>query len=283
MNRPGPEPTPIRGSRQSQEDIGAWLRWLLATGTPETTRALRRYYLGQLSMAHPRRDLRALTADELADWLASHSWAANTRKSARSALRSFYGWLLTTGRISASPAHLLPPVRIPRARPKPTPETDYRAALAAADERARLAIRLAAQCGMRRGEIARVRGDDVIATPYGPSLRVIGKGGHVREIPLEDDLAGELRALGSAWAFASPHPGHDHLTPHHVATLVTRYLPKGVGTHSLRHRAVTTAYAATRDLRAVQEFLGHSRPETTAGYVQVPDDAIRAAMRAAAS
>ena len=57
----------------------------------------------------------------------------------------------------------------------------------------------------------------------------------------------------------------------------------GASTHSLRHRAATAAYAGTRDLRAVQELLGHSRPETTAGYVLVPGGAVRAAMMAAAA
>ncbi len=36
-------------------------------------------------------------------------------------------------------------------------------------------------------------------------------------------------------------------------------------------------------LCAVQELLGHLRPETTAGYVRTPDEAIRAAVEAAAA
>lgn len=53
--------------------------------------------------------------------------------------------------------------------------------------------------------------------------------------------------------------------------------------HTLRHRCATVAYAKTRDLRAVQELLGHAKPETTAIYTAVPDDAVRDAMRAAAA
>lgn len=59
-------------------------------------------------------------------------------------------------------------------------------------------------------------------------------------------------------------------------------LPDGWTTHTLRHRFATVSYAGTRDLLAVQELLGHSRPETTRGYVQLPQDALRAAVAAAA-
>lgn len=259
--------------------VGAWVEWMRASGAPETTIGLRRYYVTRLCAAEP--DVLSVTVDTLAAWLGSSGWSPNTKKSARSALRAFYGWLVITGRLETSPAHLLPAVRIPRGHPKPTPDAAFRRALIDSTPRARLAVRLAGQCGLRRGEVARVRGSDVQADLLGWSLRVVGKGGHVRIVPLPDDLGDELHALGDAWAFPSPRGGH--LTPHHLAKITTAALGGAASMHSLRHRAATVAYAGTRDLRAVQELLGHSRPETTAGYVQIPDDAIRAAMRAAAA
>ena len=258
------------------DHITPWTAWMRSGGTPATTVNLRRYYIERLARAHP--NLLMLTVDDLAEWSGGQGWSPNTRKSARSALRCFYGWAVHTGRLETSPAHLLPAVRVPRGRPKPTPELAYRRALRDADPRIRLAVRLAGQCGLRRGEVSRVNVGDVFEDLTGYSLRVVGKGGHVRDVPLEDDLAAELLAL-DGWAFPSPLGGH--LTPHHLAKLIRAALD-GHHTHSLRHRAATRAYAGTRDLRAVQELLGHSRPETTAGYVAVPDDSIRAAMRAAA-
>jgi len=41
--------------------------------------------------------------------------------------------------------------------------------------------------------------------------------------------------------------------------------------HALRHSAATAAYAATRDLRAVQELLGHRNPRTTSRYAHIVD------------
>src|SRR5690606_3873523 len=46
---------------------------------------------------------------------------------------------------------------------------------------------------------------------------------------------------------------------------------EGLSGHALRHTAATAAYAATRDLRAVQELLGHRNPKTTSRYAHIVD------------
>ena len=52
--------------------------------------------------------------------------------------------------------------------------------------------------------------------------------------------------------------------------------------HTLRHRFATRTYAAARDLVAVQELLGHAKPETTRLYIETPPDSLRAAVAWAA-
>lgn len=273
-------------SRAWTSTLGDWVAWQRAGGTSEATIRLRRHYVTRLGGETGR--LIGHDTASLASWLGGHHrWSPETRKSARAAVRAFYRWATATGRLPHSPAEALPPVRVPRARPRPTPEDVYRRALAGADaardDRAALAIRLAGQCGLRRGEVARVAGADVEADLLGWSLRVVGKGGHVRVVPLPDDLASALRAGGPGWAFPSPARPGQPLTAGHVAVMVTAWLPAGVTMHTLRHRCATVAYAATRDLRAVQELLGHARPETTARYVLTAGEDVRAAMSAAAA
>jgi len=163
--------------------LGTWAEYLRATGAPETTIGQRTYHLGRLAPDFPRGP-GTVTFDALASWLAAHDWSPNTRRAYRGSLRAFWSWLMATGRAADSPAHLLPPVKVPRGRPRPTPEAAYREALTAADDRARLAIMLAAQCGLRRSEIARVRREDLEPDLVGHALRVAGKGGHVRIVPL---------------------------------------------------------------------------------------------------
>lgn len=263
-----------------EANLSIWTDYLTATGTPETTLALRSYHLRRLAADFPDGP-ESVTFDGLASWLAGRDWKPNTRRSYRSSLRAFWSWMLATGRVTASPAHLLPPVRVPRGQPRPTPEADYRAALTVTDPRAFLGIILAGQCGLRRGEIARARREDVERDLLGHALRVTGKGGHVRMVPLTVELAGIILARREGWLFPSSHGGH--LTPHHLGKVISRHLPAGMATHTLRHRCATVSYAATKDLRAVQELLGHAKPETTAIYTMVPQESVRAAMLAAAA
>lgn len=135
--------------------------------------------------------------------------------------------------------------------------------------------RLAAYAGLRASEIARVQGSDL----HGDMLRVLGKGGKVRWVPVMNArLVVQLRDL-TGWAFPSPAGGH--LTPGHVTRLLSEALPDGWTAHTLRHRFATVAYDGTRDLLSVSELLGHARPETTQRYVRLSADALRAAVSAA--
>lgn len=153
------------------------------------------------------------------------------------------------------------------------------AAILAADERVRLMIALGSH-GLRRGEIARAHTDALRADLGGVALDVDGKGGKRRLVPLTDALGRELGRLPAGWVFPSPAGGH--LTPAHVGKLVSRCLPAGVTPHQLRHRFATRAYAATRDIEAVRQLLGHASLVTTQRYVATPADALRAAVVAAA-
>ena len=160
------------------------------------------------------------------------------------------------------------------------PEDILNAALAAADDRVRLMLQLASREGLRRGEIARVHSDDLTRDLGGSSLLVHGKGGAERIVPVGDDLARMLRHLPYGWAFPGAIDGH--LSAARVGELVSAVLPRGWSAHPLRHRFATVTYAGCHDLLTVQQLLGHSRPETTQLYVQLPDDSLRDALRWAA-
>lgn len=261
--------------------LGKWSTWMRASGKPDSTIGLRCYHVARVlgDIGEPPQ---IVTTDQLVDWLGARSWAPNTRRSYRASLRVFFEWAQATGLRPDNPALLIPRVPVPRGTPRPTPESIYRAAVLEADDRTRLMVKLAAMCGLRRGEISRVRRDDVDEALIGWSLRVKGKGGHERFVPLPDELAAQLRSMPPGWIFPSDRrPGP--LTAAHVGVLVSRVLPDGWTCHTLRHRFATVAYAEERDIRAVQELLGHAKIDTTAVYTQVPGDALRRAVKAAAA
>ncbi|NNG20311.1 tyrosine-type recombinase/integrase [Naumannella sp. ID2617S] len=251
-----------------------WQLWLRAAGRPRTTIKLRLYQVGRFARVAPRGPARTST-DDLVAWIAGQQWSAETARSHRAALVAFFRWGQAAGWCATNPAALMPPIRATVHPPRPAPESVVSSGLTATEERVRLMVALAARAGLRRGEIARVRGADVTRDLVGWSLRVRGKGGRVRVVPLPADLAARITEHGPSWRF----PGQDsgHLSPARVGELVSAALPAGWTCHTLRHRYASAAYAGSRDLLAVQQLLGHSKPETTRGYVALPGDALRAA------
>lgn len=256
--------------------LGCYLTHLQAGGVSGQTVYLRRHYLRRLADSYPDRDLAALTLDDLEAFLAHSGWAAETRKSARTAVRGFYRWAYETGRVSSDPSRLLPAVRVPPGRPRPAPDDVFYRAMATATPSERLMVMLGAYAGLRRAEIACVHSSDVL----GDVLRVKGKGGKVRHVPLHPALAATLATRPPGWAFPS-HGGH--LTPGHVGVVLRRLLGPGWTAHTLRHRFASLAFAAERDLLAVCSLLGHSKPETTMRYCAIPNGALRSAVLAAGS
>lgn len=267
------------GMAISETEVTSWGKWMRAAGRPETTIGLRTYHVRRV-MAEIETGPWELTTEQLVDYLAATGWAPETRRAYRASLRGFYAWARATGRRTDSPADLIPPIRLPRAVPRPAPEDAFEAALREAGSREWLMLQLAGVCGLRRGEIARVRREDLERDLVGWCLRVRGKGGHVRMVPVPDGVATRISDAPPGWLFPSPK-GSGPLTAAHVGVVVSRLLPDGWTCHTLRHRCATRAYAVTRDLRAVQDLLGHAKPETTARYTLVPVDSVRAAMEAA--
>lgn len=260
--------------------IAAWLGWLAAGGRPKTTLTLRGYHLRRAA-----RDIGgvpwAVTVDDLTAFLGEPGWSAEYRRSIRSSLVSFYTWAHASGRCRTNPAALLPTVPVPAGVPRPAPEAALRHALEHADERTLLMVSLAAYGGLRRAEIAVVHSRDVIESLDGWVLRVHGKGGKSRMLPLVDEVARRLRALPEGYAFPGRIDGH--LSPAHVGKLISRVLPDPWTAHTLRHRFATAAYRADRDLIAVQQLLGHSSVATTQRYTALPNDALRRAVMGAAA
>lgn len=263
-----------------ERQIADWETYLRAANRPATTRSLRTYHLRRLASDHRGHDPLELTFADLITWLADHDWAAETRRSYRASLRQFYGWAHATGRIATNPAFALPAITPRRALPRPAPDDVVLAALQRAGVRERLMLLLLSQTGIRRGELAQLHTSDLERDLLGWSLRVNGKGGRQRMVPLDEDLARILRLLPPGWLFPGRIDGH--LSPRRVGELVSEVLGPGWTAHTLRHRFATLAYSVERDLRAVQELLGHAKPETTAVYTLVPVEARRRAALAVA-
>lgn len=261
-----------RGALDWNHALALYAAAQVAAGRAAGTVRLHRHYLTTLAGSH--RWPWSVTTTHLVAFLAVEHWRPETRKSARAAVCGFYRWGHGAGHVDDDPAAGLPPVRVPPGRPRPAPEWLVKRSIEQGDSRVALMLSLAAYAGLRAGEIARLHTSDVVDG----RLYVRGKGGRTRVVPLAAHLALML-PLEGGWVF--PNGRGSHLSPGHVTRLVSRALPEGWTAHTFRHRLATRAYAGTRDLLAVSELLGHSRPETTQRYVLLPDDALVAAVEAA--
>jgi hypothetical protein len=124
--------------------LDAWGAWLRAADRPPTTRYLRDYQVRRFA-SEVGQGPWTVTLDEMVVWIGRQDWAAETKRSYRAALRSFYGWAHITGRITSNPAGLLPPIKAPIRKARPTPEVVLAGAVVEADERVRLMVLLAAR------------------------------------------------------------------------------------------------------------------------------------------
>lgn len=110
--------------------------------------------------------------------------------------------------------------------------------------------------------------------------------------PVQFEITEQSREALAAWIgqaqlksdqFLFPSRCHEspHLTTRQYARIVHRWIesvglnPVTYGTHSLRRTKATLIYRRTKNLRAVQLLLGHSKLESTVRYLGIEvDDAL---------
>ena len=251
-----------------------------------------RQHLNRLNTWHGDRALDRLTRASVIKWLDSiNHLSPNTRRSYLVSASGFTKWMHLNGHLTTDPCRDVPRPKIPRATPRALASDHVAACLdACLDDRERAIVWLAVGLGLRRCEIAAARWSDF--DELAGTLRVVGKGGHVRVIPVTDEVRAALEAVRG--------PRHQPIIGRYVGNpaspLTTRqvsYLVRGiteragvkraaydgVGVHSFRHTAATDVLDASGDLRAVQTMLGHANLATTSVYLRLTQMAsLRAAM-----
>ena len=260
-----------------RKSIEGWTDTLRAAGLSAQTIKSRRYKMIHLSWLLMPSGPKDVTTEQIVQVFARQQWKPETRKAYRNTISSFFRWLHKSCRRSDDPSLDVPRVKKPHAHPRPCPDKYITAAMEKATAAEKLMIRFGAECGLRRGEIARVHSDDVVADSTGHSLIVRGKGDKQRIVPLPDDLAAIVM---DANGYLFPGRFGGHVEESYIGDHISHLLPDGYAAHTLRHRFATTAYAATHDLFVVAELLGHESVETTEHYVAMPDGRLREATAA---
>jgi integrase/recombinase XerD len=186
--------------------------------------------------------------------------------------------------LAAEVWHIKEPERLP---PVLSPEEVKRVLTMTTSLKARAMLTLAYGCGLRAGEVVRLRAGDIDSEQM--IIRIVqSKGRKDRHVMLPAEVLELLRQWWTArptayddadiapeqqWLF----PGrsqHQPLTTRQFSRLFKEAakaagLRKTVSLHSLRHSFATHLLERGTDIRVIQALLGHSKLETTARYSRV--------------
>ncbi len=242
-------------------------------------------------LSHRGADLESANRAQLFEYLAhcvrlGHSPRSSARRV--STLRRFYRYLAREGLLDADPAAGLDSPRVGRSLPKALSEKGVENLLSAPDSESVLGLRDRAMLetlyatGLRVSELVRLTLNEL--DEVAGLVRVLGKGGRERIVPLGDEAVMWLnrylqssrpeilaRRVSEA-VFVTRRGGP--MTRQALWYLIKRYASRaGVGEelspHSLRHAFATHLLNHGADLVSVQMLLGHADLSTTQIYTHV--------------
>jgi integrase/recombinase XerC len=231
-----------------------------------------------------------ITVSDMRAWMASERGrgvAARSLARSLSAVKSFYRWL--ADREGFEPTAVLS-TRSPKFQkklPRPLAVDGARAMIDTVELQARepwiaardvAVVTLLYGCGLRISEALGLTPTDV---PLPATLRIIGKGGKERLVP----VIPAARAAVNAYLDACPHQltadqpifrgsRGGPLYPKAIQNVMASSrmqlgLPATATPHAMRHSFATHLLNAGGDLRSIQELLGHASLSTTQSYTAV--------------
>jgi integrase/recombinase XerD len=282
--------------------VGRFLRHVaVERGLADNTLAAYRRDLGRygehLAMAG-RTEIEQVTAEDVSGFLASvrrdDGAAASSAARMLSTVRGLHRFLTEDGVVPADVAHETSPPKLPMRLPKAITIDEMARLIAATDGDDPVRIRDKALLEVLYATGTRVSeavGLDVDDLADGELVRVLGKGGKQRLVPLggyaRAALAGYLTRVRPLFAvrgtatpalFLGPRGGR---LSRQGAWLVIQDaaeragLTAHVSPHTFRHSFATHLLQGGADVRVVQELLGHASVSTTQLYTLVTADSLR--------
>ena len=228
------------------------------------------------------RTMRSWMAHERGRGLSARSLAR-----ALSAVKGFVAWAAERDGFDASAVLMTRSPRFTAKLPRPLPEDAARAMLDTVEfqtqkdwtgARDTAVLTLLYGCGLRISEALALTGAS--ADP-GETLRIIGKGGKERVVPVIPAARAAVRDYARVCPFDLPSDGPlfrgvrgGALNARHIQKVMEQAraqlgLPATATPHAMRHSFATHLLNAGGDLRAIQELLGHASLSTTQAYTAV--------------
>jgi integrase len=247
------------------ELIEAHVRHIQAAGLAENTVDDRRKILTRVNRDLPY-GLDQAATEELEAWFAKgvtrmgRPWSRKTRATYHEHVAAFYRWATRGGdaRLDWDPFASVPHPKAPRGVPHPATDRQLADILDRAARPHLTAIKLAAFAGMRASEIAAATREQLLLD----DIEILGKGGRTRLVPCHQVIADEAAGLGDGRIFWTPTrlPATGDWLSGEVSQYLTSLGYPQLTLHWFRHWFATTTLKACKNIRVVQELLGHSDP-----------------------
>jgi len=181
---------------------------------------------------------------------------------------SFFRFLVAQGAVDANPVDRIERPKVGRTGVKCLKHGQVSRLLRSIeDPRDRLIVRLIYATGVRVSELCAMRIEAVDLDDG--VIRVTGKGNKERMVFLDDATADAIdefldgRTSGPLFVGYGGKP----ISTRTVQLLFKRHAPEGVTPHTIRHSYASELYRRSRNLRVVQENLGHTSIKTTEVYL----------------
>lgn len=241
----------------------------------------------------------AATTDVLRDFstaMGDLGIEARTHNRILSSVRSFYRFLLLTGRIADDPSDLLPSPRVGTRLPEVLTVGEIDRIIAAVDlsrregQRNRAIIETLYSCGLRVSELCRLRLSDIYFDEG--YMRIVGKGNKERIVPMSRRVIEELRLYFTDRNLQDIPPDYQDyvfITVRRRIKNISRVMVfrivkdlaalaginKDIHPHTFRHSFATHLLEGGADLRAIQMMLGHESISTTEIYTHIDRSQLR--------
>jgi site-specific recombinase XerD len=190
-----------------------------------------------------------------------------------STLSSFYRFLYTQGGVSTNPLVGIERPRIKQQEVKYLKHNQVQRLIdSIEDPRDNLIVRTIYATGVRVSELCNINIEEIDFDEH--TIRIRGKGGKIRIVFVDDDTLSDISTFIGNRISGPLFIGQQgkNISCRAIQHIFKHYAPNGITPHKIRHSYASELYKRSKNLRVVQENLGHSSIKTTEIYLHTDID-----------
>jgi site-specific recombinase XerD len=190
-----------------------------------------------------------------------------------STLSSFYRFLYTQGAVTSNPLTGIDRPRIKQQEVKYLKHNQVLRLLDSIDDmRDKLIVRTIYATGVRVSELCNMNVEDIDFDEH--TIRIRGKGDKIRTVFVDDETLADILKFIGPRIVGPVFVGQQgkNISSRAIQHIFKNYAPSGITPHKIRHSYASELYKRSKNLRVVQENLGHTSIKTTEIYLHTDID-----------